>query len=97
MSCMSDATCPSHTVMAISGVEQLLSIEAAALQPGDGRTGAKDSGHGVEGRGGMVGHLLNIKYLQDMNGAKNNFETAVKRIAEEINADQKEQNENNAG
>ena len=45
----------------------------------------------------MVGHLLNIKYLQDMNGAKDKFESAVKRIAEEINADQKEQNENNAG
>merc|ERR1719432_172539 len=37
------------------------------------------------------------RIMEDMNGAKSNFETAVKRIAEEINADQKEQNENNAG
>ena len=45
----------------------------------------------------LIGMKLSIKYLQDMNGAKDKFESAVKRIAEEINADQKEQNENNAG
>ena len=35
--------------------------------------------------------------MQDMNGMKDKFDTALKRIGDEIDADQKEQNEKNAG
>ena len=47
--------------------------------------------------GEMVGHLVSRKCMQDMNGMKDKFDTALKRIGDEIDADQKEQDEKNAG
>ena len=35
--------------------------------------------------------------MQDMNGMKDKFDTALKRIGDEIDKDQAEQNEKNAG
>ena len=43
----------------------------------------------------MVGHLVSRKCMQDMNGMKDKFDTALKRIGDEIDADQKEQDEKN--
>merc|ERR1719237_1467866 len=37
------------------------------------------------------------RIMEDMNGMKDKFDTALKRIGDEIDADQKEQDEKNAG